>query len=321
MTSIKGGNAMLSNTRIIEILFTLSTHQTISIPELVKKYNVTTRTIQRDIAIIKENAPTFDCLLNYDSITKRYSLSTPNQLHFEETLGIIKILLASRALSTKEMTTLLKTLIHLNPTSSGQIIQKSIQNELTFYHPLTHEQDLLYKIKKMTDYISDKKLINIEYQKNDTSVIHRLVLPISIFFSEYYFYVICYEPDKERYINLRMNRFKQIKKTNKHFDIPYKNRLEEKELREKMLFMYSGNNKTFTFKYSGIVEAALDKFPNSKVIKTYADSSVLIKAAAYDTGTIMWLLSQGSRVEVLSPPSLIKDIKDEISKMNNLYKE
>lgn len=217
------------------------------------------------------------------------------------------------------MTQLISTLIKLNEITDSNSIMKSIKNELTFYHPLSHNQNLLLKIKNMTHYISDKKLVNIDYQKNNTSIIHRLVLPVSIFFSEYYFYVICYEPDKERYINLRLDRFIDIKKTNKDFTIPYKDRLEEKELREKMLFMYAGTKKTFTFKYSGVVEAALDKFPNSKVISTYDDSSVLIEATAYDTGTIMWLLSQGSRVKVLSPPSLIRDIKKEILKMNNIY--
>lgn len=311
---------MLSNNRIVEILFKLNNNQLVSVSELVAEYGVNIRTIQRDLSAIKKIAPSFDSVLNYHSDNKTYSLSSSNKLLFENTLALAKILLASRALSKSEMTDLITTLINMNQKNDSKSITNSIKNELTFYHPLKHNQDLLLKIKKMTQYISNKKLVNINYQKNDDSVINRLVLPVSIFFSEYYFYVICYEPEKDRYINLRMDRFKQIKKTNKYFDIPHSNRLEEKELREKMLFMYSGTKKTFTFKYSGIVEAALDKFPNSKVIKTYDDSSVLIEATAYDTGTIMWLLSQGSRVEVLSPPSLIKDIKTEILRMNNIYK-
>lgn len=310
---------MTSNERIIEILFKLYNNQSITITKLIKEYGVNKRTIQRDVATIKQIALSFNGSLDYDPDNKSYSLTLPNQLTFESTLALTKILLASRAFSKEEITSLINTLINLNKKEDSNSIEKLIKNELTFYKPLQHNQNLLAEIKRMNQFINDKKLIIINYQKNDNSEINRTVLPVSIFFSEYYFYVICYEPDKNRYINLRLDRFLFFKTTNQKYEIPYKEKLEETKLREKMLFMYSGKEKDFTFKYTGIVEAALDKFPNSKVIGTYKDSSVLIKATAHDTGTIMWLLSQGSRVEVIHPPSLIKDIRHEIAKMNSIY--
>ncbi|MDT2864240.1 helix-turn-helix transcriptional regulator [Vagococcus carniphilus] len=310
---------MTSNERIIEILFKLYNNQSITITKLIKEYGVNKRTIQRDVATIKQIALSFNGSLDYDPDNKSYSLTLPNQLTFESTLALTKILLASRAFSKEEITSLINTLINLNKKEDSNSIEKLIKNELTFYKPLQHNQNLLAEIKRMNQFINDKKLITINYQKNDNSEINRTVLPVSIFFSEYYFYVICYEPDKNRYINLRLDRFLFFKTTNQKYEIPYKEKLEETKLREKMLFMYSGKEKDFTFKYTGIVEAALDKFPNSKVIETYKDSSVLIKATAHDTGTIMWLLSQGSRVEVVHPPSLIKDIRNEIAKMNSIY--
>ena len=312
---------MSSNDRITIILFKLFNNHSVSLIDLSEEFGVSLRTVQRDISTINNISHTFNGELIYNSLRKSYSLFFSSyKLESDETLAIIKILFASRAFSEREMTNLISKLILLSPDDNIDTIKKAILNELTFYSSLNHQQDLLKKIQNLSKLITKGNLVAIDYNKNNGETIYRTVLPVSIFFSEYYFYVICYEPEKDRYINLRMDRFKQINKTNKHFDIPHSNRLEEKELREKMLFMYSGTKKTFTFKYSGIVEAALDKFPNSKVIKTYDDSSVLIEATAYDTGTIMWLLSQGSRVKVLSPPSLIKDIKTEILRMNNIYK-
>ena len=83
--------------------------------------------------------------------------------------------------------------------------------------------------------------------------------------------------------------------------------------------MYAGKEITFTFRFWGIIEAALDKLPTSKVIKEFDDTSVLIEATAYDTGVIMWLLSQGANVQVTSPPSFVEKIQTEIEKMQKRY--
>lgn len=110
----------------------------------------------------------------------------------------------------------------------------------------------------------------------------------------------------------------EVTETNKKIKIPHKDRLEDSELRKKMYFMYAGREVTFTFRFWGIVEAALDKLPNAKVIKEY-DDSVVIEATAYDTGVMMWLLSQGKQVQVLSPPSFVEKIRSEITEMQKRY--
>lgn len=51
----------------------------------------------------------------------------------------------------------------------------------------------------------------------------------------------------------------------------------------------------------------------------FEDESVVIEATAYDTGVIMWLLSQGKNVQVLSPPSFVEKIKQEIGTMQKRY--
>lgn len=310
---------MTSNERIIEIFLRLLDNQNLNVANLSNEYDVDIRTIQRDFSTIKKLAHLFDYELVKEKYTKNMYLQNPNKLVFEDTLAITKILLASRALPKEEMEILLKNLIVLNPDGDAESITKSISNELTFYYPLTHNQELLQKIKEMEQFILEKKLIEILYKKNDGSLTKRTVLPVSIFFSDYYFYIICYEVSKERYINLRLDRFIEIKQTKETFKIVYSERHEEKKLREQMILMHFGKEVIFRFKFSGIVEAALDKFPNSKIIETYEDSSVLIEASAYDKGAMMWLLSQKSLVKVMSPPSFVQAMKEEIEKMLEGY--
>lgn len=310
---------MNSNERIINILFRLLSGESLNNAELAALYKVDIRTIQRDMSAIKTVGESFDYQLNKESASNNYTLTNSPKLVFEDTLAITKILLASRAFQLEEMQQLLTNLIRLNPIEDAEAINDSIKNELVFYYPLEHEISLLNRIKEIEQLILDKKIVRITYQKNDGSVTLRDVLPISIFFSDYYFYAICYELDKQRYINLRIDRFVSLKQKNERFTIPYKDRLEEKDLREQMILMQYGNKLTFSFRFFGIVEAALDKFPNSKIVTSFEDGSVEIKATAYDKGAIMWLLSQGSRVHVVSPPSFVKQMKREIEEMGKMY--
>ena len=63
----------------------------------------------------------------------------------------------------------------------------------------------------------------------------------------------------------------------------------------------------------------LDRFPNSKVIKKLADS-VVIEAETIDQGAMMWLLSQGKRVKVLSPDNFKAKMKQELKRdVTKLY--
>lgn len=45
-----------------------------------------------------------------------------------------------------------------------------------------------------------------------------------------------------------------------------------------------------------------------------------IEAEVYGNEIIMWFLSQGSKIRVLSPDSLVEQIRGEINKMQHIYK-
>ena len=68
--------------------------------------------------------------------------------------------------------------------------------------------------------------------------------------------------------------------------------------------MFGGEIHNIRFKYFGpSVEAVLDKLPNAE-IESAAEDHFVIHAEVFGTGILMWLLSQGSKVEVLSPQAI-----------------
>lgn len=84
-------------------------------------------------------------------------------------------------------------------------------------------------------------------------------------------------------------------------------------------FMFGGEPQKISFNYYGpSVEAVLDKFPMAKVVDE-KEGVCSIEAEVFGTGVKMWLLSQGSKVKVTAPETLVQEMKQEIERMNNQY--
>ena len=143
----------------------------------------------------------------------------------------------------------------------------------------------------------------------------RRIEPVGILFSEYYFYLmgVIIEPDKRKDFDkeddpfptiYRVDRIQSIKDTNEKFVIPYKDRFKEGEYKNRVQFMYGGELQQGEFKYYGpSVEAVLDKLPMAKVVEE-KEGVYTVKAETFGKGILMWLLSQGSKVEVIGPEEL-----------------
>ena len=140
-------------------------------------------------------------------------------------------------------------------------------------------------------------------------------------FSEYYFYLIAYddsEPEKAKYF--RIDRIKHIRENREFFKDDKKYRFNEGNFRKKNQFMFPGEVVRIEFEFTGLsVQAVLDRIPTARVIRKKGRTSVISAEVNYGRGLLMYLLSQGSWIKVLSPQMLIDDMKQEIANMKLLY--
>ena len=84
--------------------------------------------------------------------------------------------------------------------------------------------------------------------------------------------------------------------------------------------MYAGKLQKVVLKFYGEnPEPILDRLPTARVIEQY-DNECTIEAEVFGKGVIMWLLSQGSKVEVIRPDSIREEMKDILIKMLELYR-
>ena len=218
----------------------------------------------------------------------------------EEALALCKILLESRAFRKDELSQLIEKLIMQIAPADRSTAENIIRNEFVNYVPLQHKKHLLSPVWKLSEYITNQRVISFYYTRQDGKETKKTVKPVSIMFSEFYFYLIAFTADDsaDYPIVFRIDRIADMKETGETFSVPYRERFNDGEFRKRIQFMYSGKLKKVTFEYSGVLEAILDRLPTAKIIKK--DKNVYtITAESYGDGIDMWLRSQGDKAKIL----------------------
>ena len=290
--------------RLLNIYERLNKGEAVNKKQLALDFNVSPKTIQRDIDdlriyIAETHYTESDISIKYDKSVDCYRLVRLERewLTNEEALALCKILLESRAFVKDELSTLIEKLIMQIAPSDRSIAENIIRNEYFNYVPLRHGKKLLEPIWLLSQFITDHKVISFSYNRQDGKESFKTVKPVSIMFSEFYFYLIAFsiESDTDHPIIFRIDRIKNLKPTGEKFFVPYKDRFDEGEFRKRIQFMYSGELKTVTFEYSGVLEAILDRLPTAKVLSE-SDGVYTIRAESYGDGIFMWLRSQNCKI-------------------------
>ena len=278
--------------------------------EIKAKFDIDDKTFQRDIDFLRafytENInPEIE--IKYDKKKKGYILkNNKDRFRNEEILAISKILLESRAFCKEELDELLRKLCLLSEEDDMKQVDGMIKNEKFNYVPLKHGKKLLDIMWELAKYITKQEIISISYTtKEGKSKVHR-IKPVSIMFSEYYFYIVSFMADKfveDGPTIFRIDRIKKLKGTGENFEVPYLERFEDGEFRKRVQFMLSGKLRTVKFEYTGILEVVQDRLPTAEVIEQSkmedGTEKCIIIAEVYGKDIDMWLKSQGDKVKVV----------------------
>lgn len=305
----------MKNQRVLDIYLRLLNNKNISRKSLALEYEVSERSIQRDISDLRNfllsiNSP---AEIIYDDKSNGYILiNEDNQkMTNSEILAVCKILLDSRAFLKTEMIGIIDKLIkQCVPKESYLKVSKLIENEKFHYMELQHKKEFLQSLWEIGEAVQKHLKMEIEYERTDKAVVKRIILPVGIMFSEYYFYVLAHIDgiDKEKYFEnkddvfptiYRVDRIQNFKVLEEHFSIPYKDRFEEGEFRKRVQFMTGGKLRKLKFKYFGnSIEAVLDKIPTAQVIDEI-ENGYLISAEVFGNGIDKWIISQGKDIKVI----------------------
>lgn len=247
---MKGDNSVSRDIRLLDLYVRMRQGHIIHKDEEALRFHVNERTIQRDLDSIRgylEEAMLQgrgnESLL-YDRRQKGYVLHSddPSAMNNSEILAVAEILLESRAFTKEEM--------------SG-ILDKLLQGCVP-----------VQKQKKVAQLIGNEALMNGE------STPQRIIEPVAVLFSEYYFYLVAYNMARNEDGTLRseyeypayyrVDRIRTYRQLEERFAIPYSQRFEAGEFRKRVQFMYGGHLLQAKLRYTGpSVEAVLDRLPTA----------------------------------------------------------
>ncbi|MDO4476306.1 MAG: WYL domain-containing protein [Lachnospiraceae bacterium] len=306
-----------------------------------QRFGVDERSIQRDIDDIRaflsdraESAVDVRTIV-YDRSKKGFIMTgcEGSLMTNEEIFAVSKILLESRAFTKQEVTTVLdKMIAGCVPLRNMKLVTELIANEKFHYVEPRHGSSVKEKLWMLGEEIKKCHLLEIAYEKQVASreLVKRTVEPVGLVFSEFYFYLNAFIVEKDergRFVHkydypaiFRLDRIRSIQELDATFCIPGADRFQEGEFRKRVQFMFPGPLTSIQFRYTGqSPEAVLDRLPTARVLRQEPEGAFVVEAEVYGKGILMWLLSQGDRVEVLRPKALREELKGMLQRMLALY--
>ena len=300
--------------RIINLYNRLVEGEVLNKADEAARFEVNERSIQRDLEDIRAyfaNDPESNRELIYDRTQKGYVLvqNQKKSLTNSEILTVCKILLESRSLTKEEMYPIIDKLLQCCvPYGNYKKVADLIGNEKFHYLEPHHGKKFVDTMWDIGSAVNEHRLMRIRYQKlKEPDKVMRMIQPVGIMFSEYYFYLCAYmcaseeTPDvpKRPFPTIyRLDRIAEYEILDEHFHVPYADRFEEGEFRKRIQFMFGGELRTIKFLYKGLsIEAILDRFPTAEIL--HDDNGWLVKAEVYGDGVDIWLRGQGDLIEVV----------------------
>ena len=312
--------------RVLEIFFRGLRGEDLPVQKLADEYGVSTKSITRSINDLKAFlADRRDLVgntqLQYSYRDKCYRLYMDRFLTNKELFALVEVMIGARAFSKQDLLEITDKLRQFTSPEDRPRLNELICKELYHYAQVKHDCDsVLDNLWLLTDCIHDRQELSVDYYRMDRAYKTYRLRPVSIMFADHYFYLVAFPVQEQTPLYFRVDRIKHIIRHRKHFTTWEAPDFDEGLLRRRSLFMWPGELRTVRFEFSGpSLQAVLDKLPTAWVIEQLDAGRYLIEAEVYGDGIKMWLLSQGAWVKVVAPEAFVKEMKEEIQKMQSMY--
>lgn len=294
--------------RLFEILYYLMENKQTTAKQLADKFEVSTRTIYRDldkllvagIPIITKQGVDGGVSLDENFVFDKSLLDESQQE---------QILLALSSLSSLHVSEYQELLKHMQT-----IFQKESEEWLDVDFSSWHQdQEMNEKFSRLKDAILKHLKITFHYINAQGQKSHRDVFPIKLFYKNNAWYLYGYEVKKADYRTYKLTRIQQLVIKDEQFD---------------RSAFYKEPHLTYEENQTKIdVVLKFQKYLGSFVYDQFSDQDIQEKEDGYWIHTSMpyhpwflsFLLSFGSGVEIIEPHSLREEMLHEIHSLLKIY--
>ena len=297
----------MKESRLFRILYYLLGHKKATAPELAEEFEVSVRTIYRDMDYISSaGIPIYATqgkdggIAIPDSFTLDKSMFSEEEK--EQIVTGLEALIATDGKNTDELLVKLKTLFQIQKTNW-------IEVDFSDWFQENPEQNIFNEIKKA---ILDRHVISFEYfnhQGNDT---FRRIQPFKLVFKSKAWYVYGFCLLKNDYRLFKLTRIKKL-------DI-----LEDKFLPKENVPIL---DTTIMQEDTIMVTLKFDKSMAFRVYDEFSRESIIEKQDFLYVTTLLpkndvlysYVLSFGYHVEIIEPPEVRENMRDRLRKIEEKY--
>lgn len=293
----------MKNERLFGIVYTLLSEESITAKELAERFEVSTRTIYRDIDLLSSfNIPI------YASKGKNGGISLLDNYKFDKSLlskeEQNQILFALQ--SMKKLGVFEKDNIEL-ADKMQQIFQNKgkdwIRIDFTDWNN-SSEQNRLFELVKQA--VLEERKLEFDYYNSYGEKTERKVEPLQIYFKHKAWYVQAYDETKEAYRFFKVTRIKNLKLLDETFvrDMPDEKK-EQTGYEPIIVHLEMEIAKEMAYR-------VYDEFDSDEI--TVTEEGNFIVKTSYPEGEWVYgfILSFGEYIRVISPTEVIEKIKEKL---------
>lgn len=298
---------MQVNNRLFEIVYILMQKKKVTAKELADKFEVSTRTIYRDIeALSGANIPIYaskgkdggiGILEEYVLNKTILSEEEQNQILFA-LQGMIKV----KGQDEKDILEKLSTLFNKE-------INDWIRIDLSNWSKDNMQENRFDIIKSA---ILNKQLIQFNYYNSNGEESRRIVEPLQIWFKDKSWYLISYCRNKEDYRIFKIARIKKIKILQEHFERELPKEQKEEKYNFKNILLELEISKEMAYR-------VYDEFENSEICKKENGNFIVKVEYPENEWVYGYILSFGEHIKVIAPNRAKNIIKGKLEKTLKNY--
>jgi len=304
--------------RLIAIIMMLLNKDQVNAKELAAIFEVSKRTIYRDIDTINQAGIPIVSFMGAEGgfgILDTYKI---NKNFFDELeLGtLIQTLknLNNTVHNSKYTLTLEKLETLQSKTSKAQPLQIPVNIDFTSWNSNNTDKE---KVKFLTASINDKKVLTFDYINGNGEYTHRRIEPLSLLLKDFSWYLHGYCLDKDDFRLFKLKRMRNVKSTNTSFS---RSAVPVEALDYLPDWYQSSEVIDIVLEFDAPVLAKIVDSFNEEQIQLRADHSGTVHfTAPFNNWLFELILGFGYFVKVLSPVLLQEEIRQQAGKLLSLY--
>ena len=305
--------------RMLSIVVMLLNRNRISARELSEKFEVSIRTIYRDIdAINLAGIPIISYSGNNGGfgIIENYKIDH-QLLTFNDMCAILSALKGiNTTFEDKELDSAIEKIKSLVPKDKADSLDLYLQQVVIDILPWGYTKKQKERIKTIQNSIINNNILEFNYKNTKGEETKRKVEPITLVFKGYAWYLFGYCLLKNDYRVFRLSRMKKVLILKEIFDrknISYQDFMKYDTAETKIV--------SLVLKFSPEVRVRVEDFFGEEQIEYQENGDMIVKISfPEDQWVYSFILGFGEYIEVLEPEHIRKIIQEKAKKIINNYK-